>query len=97
MSAMIHAMAKKQRRLVLVVIPLDTPEEYLVIAPVVAVDDTALEVRRRPVDERDAVLAQRVADAGELVARSAREAHRQVAMLRSQDVDAEMRGGAERR
>ncbi len=92
---MISPVTKEQRRFVLVVIPLDSAKEDLVIATIVAIDDTALEVRRRAVDERDTVLAERIGDARKLVARAARETHREVAVLRAQDVHAEMRSGTE--
>lgn len=78
-------------------VPLDVPEEDLVIAAVVAIDDAALEVRCSAAEKGNAVLAERVVDAGELVARSAGEADGEVAMLRTEDVDAEVRRGAEGR
>jgi len=95
---MIRPMTEQQCRLVVdVMVALDVSEEDLVIAPVVAIDDAAFEVRCSAAEKGNAVLAERVVDAGELVARSAREADGEIAVFGAEHVDAEVRRGAEGR
>lgn len=93
---MVDAVAEEERRLALVGVALDVAEEDLVVAAVVAVDDAALEVRSGAFDQRDAVLAEHVTDAVELVRLSAREAGRELAVLHAEHVDAEVRRSPKR-
>ena len=94
--AVVRAVAEQQRRLAFVGVAFHVAEEDLVVAAVVAVDDAAFEVRRRAVDQRDAVLAQAVRHAFELVFVRAREAQRELVLLRAEHVHAEVRRGAKR-
>src|SRR5579875_391803 len=90
------AVAEEQRRLHHVVEALHAPDEDDVIAAFVAVFDAAFEVRRGAADQRNAVLAERELDAGELVGVRLREASRELAVLAAEDADAERGRLAER-